>query len=81
MWCKAMKEKEFENEKPSAMSCLYCCEDHFDCQKENEPITVRQAALKRQRLSLVQDTLPQAATREVFAETKLSRGPADSTKS
>ncbi|KAG5900155.1 hypothetical protein JTB14_035300 [Gonioctena quinquepunctata] len=51
----------------------------FQCQKENKPIPVRQAALKRQRLSLVQDTLSQAATREVITETKLCGGPADTT--
>ncbi|KAG5889260.1 hypothetical protein JTB14_025520 [Gonioctena quinquepunctata] len=78
-WCKAIKRDEFENQKLSATSCLYCCEDHFDCQKENKPIPVRQAALKRQRLSLVQDTLSQAATREVITETKLCGGPADTT--
>ncbi|KAG5864384.1 hypothetical protein JTB14_001145 [Gonioctena quinquepunctata] len=38
----------------------------FQCQKENKPIPVRQAALKRQRLSLVQDTLSQAATEKLL---------------
>ncbi|KAG5870382.1 hypothetical protein JTB14_016149 [Gonioctena quinquepunctata] len=51
----------------------------FQCQKENKPIPVGQAALKRQILSLVQDTLSQAATREVITETKLCEGPADTT--
>ncbi|KAG5865531.1 hypothetical protein JTB14_013340 [Gonioctena quinquepunctata] len=51
----------------------------FQCQKENKPIPVRQPALKRQRLSLVQDTLSQAATREVITETKLCGDPADTT--
>ncbi|KAG5896753.1 hypothetical protein JTB14_031733 [Gonioctena quinquepunctata] len=51
----------------------------FQCQKENKPVPVRQAALKRQRLSLVQETLSQAATREVITETKLCGGPADTT--
>ncbi|KAG5869790.1 hypothetical protein JTB14_029580 [Gonioctena quinquepunctata] len=114
-WCKAIKRDEFTNQKLSATSCLYCCEDHFDleedtenfiqyqimskqqgvpvtlrlrkgvlphkfqCQKENKPVPVRQAALKRQRLSLVQDTLSQAATRKVITETKLCGGPADTT--
>ncbi|KAG5891184.1 hypothetical protein JTB14_031806 [Gonioctena quinquepunctata] len=49
------------------------------CQRENKPKPVRQAALKRQRLSLVQESLSQAATREVIAETKLCGGPADTT--
>ncbi|KAG5883608.1 hypothetical protein JTB14_025182 [Gonioctena quinquepunctata] len=58
----------------------YCVLPHkFQCQKENKPVPVRQAALKRQRLSLVQDTLSQAATREVITETKLCGGPADTT--
>ncbi|XP_074026484.1 uncharacterized protein [Leptinotarsa decemlineata] len=49
----------------------------FQCQKVNRPKPVREAALKRQRLRLLQETLSEAAPRGVMEETNLCVGPVD----